>query len=585
MYSSFSRIIPNLLALLFIPVNALVLCISANAQQTVIYEASDERIANPERGFYHYIETSASQPNAYDLNALRSFRENEDITLLYCINYLDSFVSEPISSVYLNHFNANMNTVREAGLKCILRFAYTKDDPTARNEQPPFGDASREQILAHIEQLGPLLTQHADVIAILQAGFIGVWGEWYYTDHFVDNPAIPWQVSESQQARRLEIVEALLAHVPETHQVAVRYPSAKQGMLKRDAPILAEEAFLDNTLARIGFHNDCFLAGEQDFGTYRNEADRQYLAQESNYVAMGGETCQNNPPRSSCENALDELEQFHWTYLNMDYHPQVISSWRNEGCLDDVEKKIGYRLTLKRGIYPEIVQVGDPFSVQFEIENFGWSAPIKNRPLRLIAVNKASGKHYQADLPALLQTWEASSSISLDYSVCTSAEMPVGEYELVLHLPDPEVEHLFQANYSIRFANQGLWDEVNGFNRLNHTLYIEQGSGNCVGPILLDSDEVATYIEDLPTMDEELDWTVFPNPTREIVHIKLDQDQELVHDVTLEVFDMLGRVVINKQIRTAPDMALDLGLKPGVYAIRLSSHRQYSVRLVTVLEE
>lgn len=587
MYSFPSCFFPAF-ALILLSALASVLPLEAQAQQTITYEVSEGRIANQERGFYHYIETRSSQPNIYELNALRSFRQDEDITLLYCINYLDTFVSDSISSAFLDHFDANMNTVREAGLKCILRFAYTDDDPTTRNEEPPFGDASKEQILVHITQLGPLLSKHADVIATLQAGFIGVWGEWYYTDHFVDNPSVPWDISEAQQARRLEIVEALLAHLPESHQVAVRYPHAKQGMLQRDTPILAEEGFSGTALARIGFHNDCFLAGEQDFGTYRNDEDRQYLAEESKYVALGGETCQNNPPRSSCENALQELQQFHWTYLNMDYHPQVLSAWRTGGCMDEIEKKIGYRLTLKRGTYPDRIPVGDSFSLQFEIENTGWAAPIKNRPFYLVATNAASGERYRAALPAQLQTWESGALLSLDYDICTSSAIPPGEYALALYLPDPLIEDQYQENYALRFANQNLWDEVNGINRLNHILRVEQGQGSCTGPILLGPDEVATNIDASPPGEQGLSWTVFPNPTSGSVHVKWAQGKERSNEVTIEVFDILGRLVIKKQPYQAAALGAILDLDdvgPGMYVIRLSTPDQHSIQLVSVLQE
>ena len=34
------------------------------------------------------------------------------------------------------------------------------------------------------KQLKPVLQKNEDVIFVLQAGFVGAWGEWYYTTHF-----------------------------------------------------------------------------------------------------------------------------------------------------------------------------------------------------------------------------------------------------------------------------------------------------------------------------------------------------------------------------------------------------------------
>ena len=51
---------------------------------------------------------------------------------------------------------------------------------------PPYGDAPKNIVLNHIAQLKPLLQDNADVIACMQMGFIGTWGENYYSDYFGD---------------------------------------------------------------------------------------------------------------------------------------------------------------------------------------------------------------------------------------------------------------------------------------------------------------------------------------------------------------------------------------------------------------
>ncbi len=50
------------------------------------------------------------------------------------------------------------------------------------------GDAPKDIVFGHIAQLGPILTKNADVINCIQMGFIGTWGENYYTDFFGDAP-------------------------------------------------------------------------------------------------------------------------------------------------------------------------------------------------------------------------------------------------------------------------------------------------------------------------------------------------------------------------------------------------------------
>ncbi|MEZ4512895.1 MAG: DUF4832 domain-containing protein [Chloroflexota bacterium] len=447
---------------------------AAPGQTTVTYTPSSATFPNPERGFYHYIETRASNPTDYDLGLLETYRSSENITLLYCINYLDSFVNSPISQDFLDHLQDNFNTVRAAGLKCILRFAYTDNLPA--NEQPPFGDATQAQILAHIDQLEPVIQANADVIAVLQAGFIGVWGEWYYTDHFVDDPTTPWVISPAQHANRLEVLQRLLDMMPSVHQVQIRYPHGKQAMFDTSTPISAADAFSGSDLARVGHHNDCFLASDTDFGTYRDGSiatDKAYVAAETLYVPQGGETCNLNPPRSLCETAVSELSQLHWSYLNTDYHPDVLASWESGGCLGEIEQRLGYRFRLVEGQYSDIVRSGEPVSGQIIIHNDGFAAPYKPYRVELTFQHQQSGFSRTVFLTSEdPRLWLPGSDHTLTFST-TLNNAPLGDYRLSLRLRDVASS---VPQGTIRFANEGVWDGVNGRNDLLHTVTLVDSS-------------------------------------------------------------------------------------------------------------
>lgn len=45
------------------------------------------------------------------------------------------------------------------------------------------------------------------------------------------------------------------------------------------------------------------------------------------------------PPRSDCPTALKELEELHYTYLNADYHPDVLDAWNSQDCFDEVRAR------------------------------------------------------------------------------------------------------------------------------------------------------------------------------------------------------------------------------------------------------
>jgi hypothetical protein len=51
-------------------------------------------------------------------------------------------------------------------------------------------------------------------------------------------------------------------------------------------------------------------------------------------------------------------------------------------------------------------------------------------------------------------------------------DMPSGEYELFLNLPDPYPCIHDRPEYSIRLANKDLWEPVTGYNSLNHKIRV-----------------------------------------------------------------------------------------------------------------
>ena len=106
----------------------------------------------------------------------------------------------------------------------------------------------------------------------LRAGFIGTWGEWYYIRSFIPPRAVP---TVRQQADRNTITTALLEAVPASRMIQMRTPSYKQIYCNTTGNIGTDEAFHPEILcSRIGIHNDCFMASNNDQGTFENAAQR-----------------------------------------------------------------------------------------------------------------------------------------------------------------------------------------------------------------------------------------------------------------------------------------------------------------------
>ncbi len=264
---------------------------------------------NPERGFYTTSETCT-----FDLASLKNYR-SQNISLVLCEVNLASFVNSDISPAALNSFNNAMGLVRQAGLKAIVRFGYSFN----QNARPQ--DTNKSRILSHINQIKPFLQSNGDVISAMQAGFIGVWGEWYYTDFFGNNGV----VSAAQSKDRQEVLEAVLNALPVSRAVQVRTPAIKQSFYG-STPLTDNEAFGNTFNARVGHHNDCFVASADDFGTYTNvSADKAYLGKDALFTPQGGETCAVSN-FSGWVNANNEMRNLHYSYLNKDYNTTVLKS-------------------------------------------------------------------------------------------------------------------------------------------------------------------------------------------------------------------------------------------------------------------
>ena len=427
----------------------------------ITFTETNENIPNPERGLYSQTYyTSADLSSHASATIINNLRESQYKMTLYLHSYyLTDYMESDIPQEFLDRLDYNMNALREGGGKVVLRFSYKYSMDAV--DKP--WNATPEWIHKHIDQIAPYLQKNSDVILCVQCGFLGSWGEWYYTDSgFKMNPS-----KDEDFEPRWEVLEHLLRAVPDDRQVALRTPMFKRRYLKMrgdtaSRPLTAEEAFQSTFKARICGHNDCFVSSSTDVGTYSSPVDREFWAEDSKYTIMGGETCEKSS-YSRSENALKEMEKNHWTYLNRDYRESVTSMWRSDGSMDTMMCRLGYRLVLDKAILTPNPEPGKKYEAYFQLRNVGFAAPMNKRGLELVFV-KASDptKKYiyeQTEDPRFWLPGEHTFTLSC----MLNAEMQ-GEYKLYLNLPDPYPSLHNDPRYSIRLANENVWEEKTGYN-------------------------------------------------------------------------------------------------------------------------
>jgi hypothetical protein len=493
----------------------LLMITGAAAQEiSVSYKPSHEDFPNPERGFYLPVGTKASRPFPLETARLRRMFTGPQIqgkatyairsTLLMREYTLDTFRQRPLSQDFLDLVDHDLDVIREAGLKVILRFAYinqthTGDCPDVYKICPPYGDAPKAIVLQHIAQLAPLLKKHADIIAVLQEGFIGIWGENFYTDYFGDpGNNGPGRIMDSSWRDRNEVLHALLQALPADRMIQVRTPQIKQkyvygpGADVGVAPLSAKEGFTATDAARIGFHNDCFLAGPDDYGTYydygsstqpRQAANlpmRKYLQEDSRYIAFGAETCDDAySPENDCApvgHVEADMAAVHISFLNAAYNNDVNNDWDSLGCIGSIRQRLGYRLELRSGRFRSRATAGRPFSFVLLMRNAGYASPYNPRPVYLIFRNRTTGSEVALRCSADPRKW-FSGGFEWDGTVQLPAGMAPGRYDLLLNFPDPYPSIAQRPEYSIRLANEDSWEERTGYNKLNVAVMVGARGG------------------------------------------------------------------------------------------------------------
>lgn len=416
--------------------------------QAVYQIDSSTSFLNPERGFHSEVNLMAGV--GFDDARSRGY------TLVRAYVRLDDYRTRNIPSSFLTDLDSGLSRARAAGVKVVLRFSYNFGNAP---------DAPLDWVLTHIDQLGPVLNANSDVISVLQAGFIGGWGEWHGSTNNL-----------ATAANKRAIGEALLRALDASRMIQVRAPFHRRDIVGSPSPDV--DFFGTSNQARIGFKNDCFLSDASDTGTYAGDQvrDRRETQEFTRYTVTGGETCTIGYPssRQDCSVAMKELADFHWDYLNDGYYAAVMNRWRDQGCYDEIDRRLGYRLSLENGAVTAGVSPGGTLTLDLSMRNDGFGKVYNPRPIDIVlrSVNTGEMRTVRATSDARTILPLAGETRNLQLSVPVPTNLLHGAYEVLLKLPDADTSLANDVRYNIRLANVGTWQESTGLNNLGLTTQI-----------------------------------------------------------------------------------------------------------------
>ncbi len=427
------------------------------------------------------------------------------LTLAQTYVYLDPYVDGPIAEEKLAWLQDSLDALRRNGLKAVLRFAYERDMGGPVGPTP-------DRVLEHIDQLAPIIQRNVDVIFVMQAGFVGAWGEWHSSKHGI----------EQDHAALAKIVAKVLEVLPADRMTQVRVPRYKRWVL--DDPLFggfaevdAESAHKGSPTARIGFNNDGFLAGETCGGTwtepplYSNPGNPEFdtMTRQSAYVAVDGELFWNDQGgKLDGLRAAERLRLHHYSsfslahsYSGREGKPYTIDDWLatpitreqveqaklplSDGYFEDhlgrpvartqfeyITDHLGYRLELQDASFPARLSPGDRLQAAIGLINRGFCTLHNPRPA-LIALIAADGTVYPFETEADPRTWQPFDPADSEYKPLTHtialdaqlpADLPPGSYRLGLWLPDAAETLRTDPRYAVRVANADVlwWQDREG---------------------------------------------------------------------------------------------------------------------------
>src|SRR3954470_22540915 len=118
--------------------------------------------------------------------------------------------------------------------------------------------------------------------------------------------------------------------------------------------------------------------------------------------------------------------------------------------MDAIKKNLGYRFVLRDGIFPkDPVKAGMQLSFTLNINNVGYASPYNARPVQLIMRNKSTKEEFVFNVDTDIRKWY-SGLTSITVKIITQNDMPAGNYDLFLNMPDACTSLSSNPAYSIQ---------------------------------------------------------------------------------------------------------------------------------------
>ena len=376
---------------------------------------------------------------------------------------MDDYLDRDFDAAFLDSVRDTFTVARDNGLKTSLRFLYNfNQDITDR-------DASLAQRTRHLQQLKPIFQANEDVFGFAELGFIGRFGEW---QNSTSGHVAPGTVDLTPSG--VGFAQAILDNTPESRMVSARYVKQYGDVFGSLTSATEADARQRNDRARLAISDHAIaFDGEDSVGTFDPDPtvraqEQAFLEAHTEYTISAGEPFANSEYFQ--DNIIDYGERFHLAVLSVNQGDAVDTGLYDElranGKYDELDRRLGYRYRLETVATEDTAE--DELTLDVSIANDGFARPFNERDLELV-LRGDDGGFFRIDVDAtddlrlLLPGGGEKEQLSFAFDL---TGVTAGEYDLLLNLPDPFASLENDPRYSIRLANEGVWEAATGFNDL-----------------------------------------------------------------------------------------------------------------------
>ena len=491
--------------------------------EDISYTESLDETPNPYRGFYssEVLSYHRGQKNfANDMSEYRNSLVHLRIDISDFTNHdgRDGFKDDiEINSSTTNMLSAldgTLQSLRENNGTAVVRIAY---DAGYKGKLKDSGDTKRtvweprsiNKALQHQQAIGEIFAKYPDVIASVECGVFGPWGEMHSSDF-------------RTEANVKKVVGKWLEVLPDSIPISVRQPEfyswwSGVPIDKIDSDVTTPE----QAAYRVGVYNDGYLGSYDDRGTFRDrEREVAWLSNQAKHTLYGGEIVlfeedDDHPTNVQPTGLYMEQEAFktHTSYLNVGWNDEIIAKMKktkfkgnnslyNNGSLTEfnyVQNHLGYRYVVRNVSLTRETSKYENFALEAGIENVGFANLVKEKKAYLILKSTDGNFEKTYDLGALdpslgesasnvdPRNWDSTATTSVKVNVDIPDDFAEGKYEVYIKLVTDTSNGVYHS-YPIRFSNSSnIYDENLEANYLGSFLIVEgtleedsvnSGSGN-----------------------------------------------------------------------------------------------------------